>query len=423
MRKVTLGEVLDVRRGTSLSGEHYATSGKYKRLTLGNFNYPGGGFKENTAKADIYFTGPVKPEFILKKGAIITPLTEQVRGLLGETARIPESNVFIQSGDVGLIIPNENVLDPSFAYYLISSPVVKAQLDAASQQTKIRHTSPEAIKRCVAWIPDLNNQKRIGALLDSINEKISNNNAIISELESMAKDLYDYWFVQFDFPDDNGKPYKSSGGKMVWNEELKRKIPEGWIVKQLNEMCSFSNGINYDKNEIGNKKYHIINVRNITASSFLLNDNEFDEIELKSSQADRYLVNDSDILVARSGAPGAVRLLLNNDKNTIFCGFIIRCIPKDPGFRFYLSFSLKQYEGTNATTTGGSILQNVSQDTLGRVSLVIPPDSVVDAFSSLVSRILYGMQNAIEENQQLSSLRDWLLPMLMNGQVKVGGVA
>ena len=92
MKKIKLKEVLEIKRGTSLSGEFYATRGQYIRLTLGNFNYPNGGFKENTSKEDIFFTGNVKSQFILKKGDIITPLTEQVMGLLGETATIPESN-------------------------------------------------------------------------------------------------------------------------------------------------------------------------------------------------------------------------------------------------------------------------------------------------------------------------------------------
>ena len=136
MNKVKLGQILDVKRGASLSGEYYSEKGEKIRLTLGNFNYPGGGFKENTSKIDIFFNGEVKPEFILKKGDIITPLTEQVAGLLGETARIPEDDLYIQSGDIGLVIPDESKLDRSFTYYLISSPVVKKQLGAAAQQTK-----------------------------------------------------------------------------------------------------------------------------------------------------------------------------------------------------------------------------------------------------------------------------------------------
>ena len=156
-----MGDILDVRRGTSLSGEYYASSGSKIRLTLGNFNYPNGGFKENTSKTNLYFTGDVDPKFILHKGDIITPLTEQVSGLLGETAIIPTDGLYLQSGDIGLIVPNESKVTREFAYYLVSSAIVKKQLGAGAQQTKIRHTTPQAIKECIVWLPDIEQQLRI----------------------------------------------------------------------------------------------------------------------------------------------------------------------------------------------------------------------------------------------------------------------
>ena len=186
MKKIKLGEVIDVKRGMSASGEYYSTEGTLIRLTLGNFNYPNGGFKENTSKDNIYYTGDVRPEFILKQGDIITPLTEQVAGLLGETARIPTSDKYIQTGDVGLVIPDESKVDKSFIYYLISSQIVKNQLGAAAQQTKIRHTSPDRIKDCTVWIPELEQQRRIGELLDKINRKIEINNAINDNLANYS---------------------------------------------------------------------------------------------------------------------------------------------------------------------------------------------------------------------------------------------
>ena len=161
MEKVLLGDVLDVQRGASLSGEFYAELGVRIRLTLGNFDYPNGGFKKNTSKKDIYFNGPINSKFILKKGDLITPLTEQVAGLLGTTAFIPEDDLYIQSGDIGLVTTNENRLLRKYDYYLLNSSVIKKQLGAAAQQTKIRHTSPDAIKSCIAWIPNIDQQLRI----------------------------------------------------------------------------------------------------------------------------------------------------------------------------------------------------------------------------------------------------------------------
>ena len=260
LSKHKLGELIEVTRGASLSGQFYAEEGEFVRLTLGNFNMNGGGFKENTSKTDLYYTGTVKDEFILNKDDIITPLTEQSLGLLGTTARIPESGKYIQSQDVALVKCKKGLLDPNFCYYLISSSVVCQQLSAGAQQTKIRHTSPDKIKDCTVWIPELEVQKRIGRILSDIDEKIALNRQINDNLEAMAKQLYDYWFVQFDFPNEEGKPYKSSGGAMVWNEKLKHQIPEGWEVKQLRDIIETNRGISYNTSSISGGGVPMINL-------------------------------------------------------------------------------------------------------------------------------------------------------------------
>ena len=182
LKKYKLGELVEVTRGASLSGQYYSESGEYVRLTLGNFNMNGGGFKENTSKSDLYFTGTVKDEFILNEGDIITPLTEQSIGLLGTTARIPESGKYIQSQDVALVRCKEGLLDPNFCYYLISSATVRQQLSAGAQQTKIRHTSPNKIKDCTVWIPTYENQQKIGRIMSDIDAKIALNRQINDNL-------------------------------------------------------------------------------------------------------------------------------------------------------------------------------------------------------------------------------------------------
>ena len=189
LRKYKLGELVEVSRGASLSGQFYSEKGELIRLTLGNFNMNGGGFKENTSKTDLYFTGTVRNEFILSKGDIITPLTEQSLGLLGTTARIPESDKYIQSQDIALIRCKEGLLDHNFCYYLISSSIVRQQLSAAAQQTKIRHTSPEKIKDCTVWIPEFEEQKRIGRILTDIDNKITINRQINDNLPWLDRSL------------------------------------------------------------------------------------------------------------------------------------------------------------------------------------------------------------------------------------------
>lgn len=178
-----LGDFLDIKRGPGLPSYFYSESGNLIRLTLGNFNYPNGGFKQNTSKDNIYYTGTVKKEFILKKGDLITPLTEQTEGLLGETAWIPEDNKYIQNGDIGLVVPDENKIDKIYCYYLLSSQLIKKQLSAGAQQTKIRHTSPDKIKDCVAPIPNVETQRKIAHILSSIDDQIKRNNDMVQKLQ------------------------------------------------------------------------------------------------------------------------------------------------------------------------------------------------------------------------------------------------
>ena len=420
MKKYKLGELLEITRGASLSGEFYSTEGELIRLTLGNFDYQNGGFKENTSKDDLFFTGEVKPQFILNEGDIITPLTEQTQGLIGSTARIPKSGVYIQSQDVALVKCNEELLDPTYCYYLLPSQSVKKQLSAGAQQTKIRHTSPDKIKDVTVFIPELKDQKRIGELLSTIDSQIDNLTAINRNLEQVVKQLYDYWFVQFEFPDDEGKPYRSSGGVMVWNEKLKRMVPALWNVVPLESLGSFKNGINYSRDELGNYDYKIVNVRNISSSSLFIDTQTLDGICLMSETADNYLVKDNDILIARSGTPGATRILQEGARDVIYCGFIICFSVHRKSTKPLLTYQLKDLERITNEQSNGSILSNISQDVLKRIQAIMPPDYVLQEFNQKILPIWDMLDILINEKSRLITLRDELMPLLLNGQVSVG---
>lgn len=330
----------------------------------------------------------------------------------GNVTLAPSDNVAIIQNTIGF--RTNNNLNSIFLFYYLQyiSKSIKA-LDRGSSQPSLKVSD---ILDLNVNIPDIKKQILISNALQTIDLKIENNNKIISELESMAKTIYDYWFLQFEFPNEDGKPYKSSGGKMVWNDELKREIPEGWEIHNISNLCTLGNGINYDKKVTGDKTYKIVNVRDISASSLLINKQDMNEITLPNELANKYLVNKGDILIARSGTPGAVRLVLDTD-NVIYCGFIIHCLPNDLEDRFYLTFTLKLYEGTSATKTGGSILQNVSQDTLKSLTIPLPSKNILSSFNIKIKPLIDRMQLCIEENNQLVSLRDFLLPLLMNGQV------
>lgn len=337
---------------------------------------------------------------------------------IGNCAIVPADFKCCLGQRLVLLRVNRKICSPEYLLAALLSDFVKTQIFQVEKSGSIvSNFNISDLGDLI--IPIIDRQESVASVSDTLNKKLLINKNICAELEAMAKTLYDYWFTQFDFPDKNGKPYRSSGGEMVWNDQLKREIPKGWSVKKLSDICTFRNGINYEKDCVGDRTYRIANVRNITASSLLMDASDFDEISLPKGQADRYVINENDIIIARSGTPGATRLIVSPADNVIFCGFIICGAPYNSKQKLFLAYFLKQLEGTSATKTGGSILQNVSQDTLKSLHVCLPNDVVLDSFNKKIKPIIGTIQNIIDENHELTKLRDWLLPMLMNGQAAV----
>ena len=419
LKKYKLGEILDVTRGASLSGEFYAAEGEYVRLTCGNFDYQNNCFKENKAKDNLYYISDFKPDFLMKEGDIITPLTEQAIGLLGSTAIIPESGKYIQSQDVAKIVCKEHLLDKDFAFYLISSNLVKQQLSAAAQQTKIRHTSPDKIKDCIVWIPELEEQKRIGKLLRTIDLKIELNRQLNHNLEAMAKQLYDYWFVQFDFPDENGKPYKSSGGKMVWDKRLKREIPLLWKAKIVEEVADVYNGatpstvneLNYGGDivwitpkDLSDQKQKFVyqGERNISQVGY--------------DSCSTHLLPSNTILMS-SRAPIGLLAIAKTElcTNQGFKSFVSKSKNIATYLYYYLQYHITQIEQLGTGTT----FKEVSREDILKFPMLKPSDNVLDLWEEIVSALNDRQLEIQKENENLIKQRDELLPLLMNGQVSV----
>ena len=414
LKKYKIGDLVQVTRGASLGGEFYATQGNYVRLTCGNFDYRNNCFKENQSKDNIYYTGGFKEEFLLEKGDIITPLTEQAIGLLGSTARIPESGKYIQSQDIAKIDCNESLLDKDFAFYLISSAFVKQQLSAAAQQTKIRHTSPDKIKECTVWIPSLDIQKRIGRILTDIDNKIAINRQINDNLEAMAKQLYDYWFVQFDFPNEEGKPYKSSGGAMVWNEKLKREIPKGWHCGTLLDIAEYTNGLACQKyRPTDDNKLPVIKIKEMHDG--LSVDTEW----VKADILDDVKVFDGDVLFSWSAS---LEVMLWAYGNGGLNQHIFKVTSKNGYPRSFYFYQLVHYIGVfkQMAEARKTTMGHITQDHLRQSTIVLPPD--VDIANKLEEKLCPIFDAIVKNSQEIMALtkqRDELLPLLMNGQATV----
>lgn len=267
-------------------------------------------------------------------------------------------------------------------------------------------------------LPDLPTQKSIAKVLSDLDAKIELNNKINRELEAMAKTLYDYWFVQFDFPNEDGKAYKSSGGKMVYNAELKREIPEGWEVKKLSQIAKTGSGgtplsTKMEYYENGNIPW--INSGEVNEPWIVSTSNFITQKGLDNSSAK--LFKRGTILMAMYGATaGKVSLIdLEACTNQAICGIN----PNEEFYKSYIKFGLEDLYKYLINLSSGSARDNLSQDKIKELRFIIPYDSLLMQFDKLVQPIMNKILTNLKQNQHLTALRDWLLPMLMNGQVTV----
>ena len=270
----------------------------------------------------------------------------------------------------------------------------------------------------VPFPKDIVFQQRIASVLSNLDRKITLNRSINHNLEAMAKQLYDYWFVQFDFPDENGKPYKSSGGKMVWNEKLKREVPEGWNVAKVKDIAStYSGGTptsrNRDYYEGGDIPW--INSGELNSPIITSTSNYITEIGLNNSSARLYPQNT--VLVALYGATAGKVSLLSFEacSNQAVCGVMPNKSIQITYIRYYLSSLYAHF----IALSSGSARDNISQDTIKNTPLPIPQYDVLRNYSDIVNPIVNKIIANQHELELLTKLRDSLLHLLMNGQVSV----
>jgi type I restriction enzyme S subunit len=268
------------------------------------------------------------------------------------------------------------------------------------------------------FLPEYDDQVKAGDLLFLMNQKIELNNRINAELEAMAKTLYDYWFVQFDFPDANGKPYKTSGGKMVYNAELKREIPEEWMVVKLKNIAKTGSGgtpLRVRTEYYDNGTIPWINSGEVNQSFIVSTENFITELGLKNSSAK--IFDKNTILMAMYGATAGKVSFIDFEAatNQAICAII----PFSSNCNIYIKFFLERIYGYLNNLSSGSARDNLSQDKINELDIINPTDDVLKKFDDFTSPIMSKILFNMKENQSLSIMRDWLLPMLMNGQVTV----
>jgi len=415
MNRVKLSSIIDIISGGTPKTDvaEYWEGGTIGWLSVTNFN----------DDLRFVYTSEMKiTEFglknsntkLLQKGDIII----SARGTVGALAQIGTPMCFNQScfGLRG----KKNIADSDFLYYCLKNYV--QNIKKRSQGSVFDTINLNSFDLMEIEIPKkITTQQQIASVLSSLDSKIELNNRINAELEAMAKTVYDYWFVQFDFPNAEGKPYKSSGGKMVWCEELKRKIPEGWKVSKIGKLLRTSLGgtpSTTKKEYWENGTISWLNSGEIANFPIIDSELKITEAAIKNSATDLLPKGSVMLSITRHLRPSILGIDACANQSVIG-------IKESGDLKCYFLYPYLQNEIPRLMSMrSGAQQPHINKEVVDESFILTPPDnsSILKSYNSKVGNIYESIINNAFQNQQLSSLRDWLLPMLMNGQVKVEDV-
>ncbi len=362
--------------------------------------------------------------FKIQEGQVAITKDSEKRDDIGISTYMAESFDDVVLGyHTALITPEKGSLCGKFLNYWFNTKFAKVYFENNAGGSGQRCTLPiDIIKSIPLKLPPLKLQEKIASIFFNIDAKIELNNLINAELEAMAKTIYDYWFVQFDFPDKNGMPYKSSGGKMVWNEELKREVPEGWKNGYLNSIGDIIGGSTpskaVDENFCQGTGMPWITPKDLSMNKGkkYITRGEWDITEKGLKEASLKIMPTGTILLS-SRAPIGYLAIARGDVTTNqgFKSFV----PKNNFSSEFIFYTVQNLIPEIEANSSGSTFQEVSTGTLRTIKTVLPTSEVLSSYDQKVKPI-FKQQDILEtQNQKLAELRDWLLPMLMNGQVKV----
>lgn len=344
-------------------------------------------------------------------------------GTLGRVSQIGKVNeIMTVDSHVTIVRANDKLVDNKYLGYAIKSKqrIIESMAEGSTGQTELsrKRLGEEILIKLPASEKE---QKAIANMLSTLDEKIEVNNQINKTLENMAKTIFERWFVDFEFPNEDGKPYKSSGGEMVESEL--GMIPKGWEVKTIGDISKVKGGKRLPKGHVlVNKKtaHPYIRVTDVTAGDIKLNSIQYITDETHDIIS-RYIITTNDIYISIAGTIGIVgkiREVLNNANLTENMAKItVNSKDLNHLVRLYLKSSLGQHEIQARTV--GSTQQKLALTRIRDIPIVVPLESILKRFNELIENIQKGIENRLYENDNLESVRDILLPKLMSGEIRV----
>lgn len=336
---------------------------------------------------------------------------------MGEVCVIPENIKCCLGQRMVLIKPNKKICNNRFLLYSLVSKYVQQQIKKSDNSGSIVSNLciPDLEQLRIPIIP-IDSQEKVANILSLIDCKIDTNNKINSELEQIAKTLYDYWFVQFDFPNKNGLPYKTSGGVMEYNDELRRKIPQGWSVNKVGDILETSLG---GTPSTLNKEYWENGTINWLSSGEMSN---FPIVKADSKITQEAVRNSATKLMQK----GTVALSITRYIRPTILGIdscanqsVVGIHESETYKCSYLYPYFKNEVAQYMVIRTGAMQPHINKETIASSQIIKPENKVLEAYYKLASPYYKLIENKAFEIQELTQLRDFLLPLLMNGQVKI----
>ena len=419
MRKYKLGDIATVE----ISGVDKKIKDGEKEIRLCNFVDVYYNWAITTAQHDSFMLATARPneisKFKLKKGQVALTKDSETRDDIGIPTYIADDfDDAILGYHCALVTPNKDILDGRYLNALLHTDYAKKYFACNASGSGQRYAlSVEALNSFPVPIIPLHEQKQIGEIFSALDKKIELNKRINQNLEAMAKQLYDYWFVQFDFPNEEGKPYKSSGGEMVWNEKLKRNMPKEWCAMTIgeveNNIITGKTPSCADEDNFGGD-IPFITIDDIRGNLFVFNSQRTLSTKGAESQTKKYLPSGS-LSVSCIGTIGVMGFIAKLSQTNQQINSIVF---ENEHNREFVYFALKLYF-ENAKAKTGNVFANMSKDEFASIKVVYSPKQILQEFHNKVVAIFDNIKNNIDEINALTKQRDELLPLLMNGQAMV----
>lgn len=412
MRKYKLGDIATVE----ISGVDKKIKDGEKEIRLCNFVDVYYNWAITTAQHDSFMLATARPneisKFKLKKGQVALTKDSETRDDIGIPTYIADDfDDVILGYHCALVTPNKDILDGHYLNALLHTDYAKKYFACNASGSGQRYAlSVEALNSFPVPIIPLHEQKQIGEIFSALDKKIELNKRINQNLEALAKQLYDYWFVQFDFPDENGRPYKSSGGKMVWNDKLKREIPKGWDDGILIDIANITMGQSPDGSSYNEVGEGMLFYQGSTDFGM-----RFPSVRQYTTAPSRF-AKKGDILMSVRAPVGSINIA-NND---CCIGRGLSAINSKLDSISHLYYILNDLRiAFDQRNAAGTTFGSITKEDLYSLPIIIPSDEVIRAFDKICSPMFDRQMILGEEIDILTKQRDELLPHLMNGQVSV----